>query len=364
VILRDPAEAFAATYAEARAKFADAAKARGYRLAAHGHPDVRGAEGETLAMDVATTGGDDAAGLLVITSATHGVEGFCGSGCQVGLLGDDSFAAAVAATGAAVAMVHAVNPYGFSHLRRTNEGNVDLNRNFRSFAAPPAPNASYAEVHPFVVPATWPPAPDNEAWIGAYLRERGPAAFQQAVTGGQCEFPDGLFYGGTAPAWSNTTLRSVLREHGRRRRRVALIDVHTGLGPCGHGEKIYVGEGDAASVARTRATFGADVTSYFDGSSTSAALTGVIDQAVRDACPSARFTGIGLEYGTVDLMTTLQALRADQWLANHGGAQAAQRGAIKRAMRDAFYVDRPDWKAMVWGQARVAALQALRGLAA
>ena len=361
--MRDPAEAFASTYAEARARFAAAAQARGYALDAHEHPDARGAEGETLAMDVATTGRRDAESLLVITSGTHGVEGFCGSGCQVGLLGDDSFAAAVASSGAAVALVHAVNPYGLSHLRRTNEGNVDLNRNFRSFASPPEPNAAYAEVHPVVVPPTWPPDPENEAKIGAYLRERGPAAFQQAVSGGQCEFPDGLFYGGTAPAWSNATLRGVLREQGRGRRRVTLIDIHTGLGPCGHGEKIYVGTGDAASVARTRATFGADVTSYFDGSSTSAALTGVIDQAVRDECPSVTFTGIGLEYGTIDLMATLQALRADQWLANHGGAHAPQRAAIKRALRDAFYVDRPDWKAMVWAQARVAALQALRGMA-
>lgn len=361
--MRDPAESFAATYAEARAKFAAAARARGYALAAHELPGVRGAEGEPLAMDIATTGLRDAEALLVITSGTHGVEGYCGSGCQVGLLGDDSFAAAVAASGAAVAMVHAVNPYGFSHLRRTNEDNVDMNRNFRPFDAPPAPNAAYAEVHGFVVPATWPPAPENEAKVAAYLRERGPAAFQQAVSGGQCEFPDGLFYGGNAPAWSNTTLRQVLRDHGRGRRRVTLIDVHTGLGPCGHGEKIYVGNGDAASVARTRVTFGADVTSYFDGSSTSAALTGVIDRALRDECPTASFTGIGLEFGTIDLMATLMALRGDQWLANRGGPQAPQRHAIKRALRDAFYVDRPDWKAMVWGQARVAALQALRGLA-
>jgi hypothetical protein len=362
--MRDPADAFAATYAEARAKFAAAAQARGYALVAHEHPEARGAAGEALAMDVATAGARDAEAMLVITSGTHGVEGFCGSGCQVGLLGDDSFAAAVAATGASVVMVHAVNPYGFSHLRRTNEDNVDLNRNFRSFDTPAPANAAYAEVHPWVVPDTWPPAPENEARIGAYLRERGPAAFQQAVSGGQYEFPDGLFYGGTAPAWSNTTLRQVLREHGRGRRRVTLIDVHTGLGPWGHGEKIYVGTGDAASVARTRATFGADVTSYFDGSSTSAALTGVIDRGVRDECPSAAFTGIGLEFGTIDLMATLQALRGDQWLANRREPGAPQREAIKRALRDAFYGDRPDWKAMVWGQARVAALQALRGLAA
>ena len=123
-----------------------------------------------------------------------------------------------------------------------------------------------------------------------------------------------------------------------------------------------MGEGDAASVARTRACFGADVTSYYDGSSTSAALSGVIYQAVLDECPAAEFTGMALEYGTLPLMTVLDALRGDHWLANHAGSPPPQRTAIKRAVRDAFYVDRADWKAMVWAQARVAALQALKGL--
>ena len=361
--MREPADAFSVTYAEARAKFLAAAKSRGYGVEPHVHPAARGAQGEPLAMDVATGGRDDAGALLLITSATHGVEGFCGSGCQVALLGDDAFAAAVDAAGIAVAFVHAVNPYGFSHLRRTNEDNVDLNRNFRAFSSPPARNAAYADVHPMLVPDAWPPTAENEARIAAYIATNGPIAYQTAVSSGQCEYADGLFYGGTKPAWSNATLRGIVRRLGATRRKLGLIDLHTGLGPCGHGEKIYMGEGDAASVARTRAFFGADVTSYYDGSSTSAKLSGVIYQAALDECPAAEFTGIALEYGTLDLMAVVDALRGDQWLANHSSAPASQRAAIKRRVRDAFYVDRADWKAMVWGQARAAALQALKGLA-
>lgn len=359
----DPADAYAATYAEARVKFAGAARARGCDVESHEHPRVRGAQGETLAMDVAVLGRGDAPALLVLTSATHGVEGFCGSGAQVGLLRDDAFVSAAGAAGVDVAFVHAVNPFGFSHLRRTNEDNVDLNRNFRDFSTPPPPNTAYAEVHALVVPPTWPPAPGHEARIAAYVDARGARAWQTAVSSGQCEFPDGLFYGGTKPAWSNTTLRAVLRRLGAGRRRIGWIDFHTGLGPCGHGEKIYMGEGDAASIERARSAFGADVTSYLDGSSTSAKLTGVVYRAALDECPEAELTAIALEVGTLDLAAVLDALRADQWLANGGDAPPAQRAAIKRAIRDAFYVDRTDWKAMVWAQARVAGLQAVRALA-
>jgi hypothetical protein len=105
------------------------------------------------------------------------------------------------------------------------------------------------------------------------------------------------------------------------------------------------------------------VTSFYTGSSTSAAVTGSLASVAVEECPRVRFAGIGLEFGTVPLAHVLQALRADQWLANQpAGALPPQREPIKRALRDAFYIDTDEWKAMVYGQARVAVLQALRGL--
>ena len=59
----------------------------------------------------------------------------------------------------------------------------------------------------------------------------------------------------------------------------------------------------------------------------------------------------------------MQALRADQWLANHPAAPVTLRGAIKRQMRDAFYDASVAWQAIVYGQARTAVLQAVRSLA-
>ena len=360
----DPIPHFAATYAEARGRFADAAKARGLAVTHHVHPTATGAQGEELAIDVAVLGPPDAGEMLLLLSATHGVEGFCGSGCQVGFLRDDAFFARMIDSNVRVVLLHALNPYGFSHLRRTNEDNIDLNRNFRDFSTPPPPHRAYAEVHPFIVPPTWPPPPENEARIGAYIAAHGQPALQAAVSGGQCEFPDGLFYGGVRPAWSNGVLRQVLREHARNARTLAWIDFHTGLGPRGHGEKIFAGRENAADFARAKAWWGADVTSFHDGSSTSAPLTGVNYNAAYDECPQADYAGIALEYGTVSFAAVLQALRADQWLANHPDAPAAVAAPIKRAMRDAFYEDAADWKATVYAQALAQTQRALTGLAA
>ena len=349
----DPLAGFSATYAEARDRFTAAARDRGLAVARHVHPAARGAEGEELSIDVAALGPAGAQGVLLLISGTHGAEGFCGSGCQVDFLRDDAFFAEMTGSGVRIVFLHALNPYGFSHIRRTNEDNVDLNRNFRDWTSPPPANAKYAQVHDFMVPANWPPSPANEARLAAYVQQRGERALQEAVSGGQCEFPGGLFYGGSRAAWSNGVLRRVLREHASQARSLAWIDFHTGLGPRGHGEKIYSGRDDPADIARARAWWGADVTSFYDGSSASAPLTGVNYNAAYEECPQATYTGIAIEYGTQPMMAVLQALRGDQWLESHPDAPEDVRRSIKRAVRDAFYQDADDWKRTVHEQALV-----------
>jgi hypothetical protein len=81
------AACFAQTYAQARSLFLRAAADAGLTVQSHPHPR-RGRDGEILAMDVARLGPPDATALLVLSSACHGVEGFCGSGAQVALLRD------------------------------------------------------------------------------------------------------------------------------------------------------------------------------------------------------------------------------------------------------------------------------------
>ena len=354
---------FAGSYAEARAKFLAAARARDLAVHSEVRPDLRGADGEELAMDVAMLGPPDADAVFVLTSATHGIEGYCGSGAQVGLLHDEAFVRALLAARVGVLFVHAVNPHGFSHGRRVNEDNVDLNRNFRNFATPLPANAAYAEIHTMLLPPTWPPPKQSEQGLGAYVAKHGERAFQTALTGGQYAFADGLFYGGARATWSNRTLRAVLRRHAAGRRRVAWIDFHTALGPRGHGEKIYAGHNVAADLARARAFWGEEVTSFYDGSSTSASVVGFVTSAGYDECPGAEFTAMALEYGTVPLPQVLQALPADHWLHNHPEAPEALRPAIRRQMRDAFYVEADDWKEQVYAQARSAALATVERLA-
>ncbi len=358
-------EAFSPRYALARQKFLQGCASAGLTVQSHAHPQ-KGREGEALAMDVALDGDAQADRLLIVSSACHGVEGHCGSGVQVFALHDAEWREKSRDQGVAVLYVHALNPHGFSHSRRVTHENVDLNRNFLDFSQTLPVNEAYASLEPLLLPAEWPPTPANQAEIGSLIEREGLGFYQAAVTRGQYQFADGMFYGGDAPTWSNRTLREVLRTHAAGARRIGWIDFHTGLGPNGIGERIFAGRDDKTAYARANVWWGtpaAPVTSMYDGSSTSAFLTGLMCYALDDECPQAEHTCMALEYGTLPMLEVTQALRADHWLHKHPEAPAELAAAIRSQMLETFYTDTDAWRGQVISQARQAMFQAVDGLA-
>ncbi|MDM0033793.1 M14 family metallopeptidase [Variovorax sp. J22P271] len=357
---------FSGTYAEARQKFVEAGMACGARARQFILPDHRGVFGEPLSIDTAYIGPDQPRRLLIVSSGTHGVEGFCGSGCQVAVLHDTGLKDRLAQAGVGLLLIHAINPYGFSHLQRTNEDNIDVNRNFVDFDAPLPPSPHYLEVESFVLPPQWPPSGQDIERQQAFVRQHGERGLRHAVSSGQRVSPQGLFYGGTAPSWSNRTVRAILREHGAAAQAIAWIDIHTGLGPYGHGEKLYAGRNDARDIARARACWGSDVFLTFSGNtdSVSVDVTGLVCSSLHDECVQAEALLVGLEFGTLPFSAVQSALYHAAWIRAHGGkVDAATRAAAARVLRDAFYCDNDVWKGMILGQARVACLQVAQSLA-
>lgn len=370
-------DAFSSSYAQARIKFLEAAASAGLQIKSFNHP-LLGKDGETLAMDVALqlpVNGQPSDKLLIVSSACHGVEGYCGSGVQTYALHDELWLEKARTDNVTVLYIHALNPYGFSHIRRTTHENVDLNRNFHDFTQALPVNSAYRELAAMLMPPNWPPSADNMAQLQAYIAKHGEFAFQSAVSGGQHEYPQGLFYGGIAPTWSNQTLRKVLAQHAPGVKKLGWIDVHTGLGPSGLGERIFAGKDDPVALARTRrwwggtlkadGTYETPITSFYDGSSTSAKLTGLMWSAAYDAFPSAEYTAIAMEYGTVPPLQVNMAMRAENWLhhhPNHPDVPPELATKIKQDMLAAFYTDTDVWKGQIIGQARQALFQAVAGL--
>lgn len=353
---------FPSDYVVGRANFRAAAADRGFQLSAYTNPHAQGPKGETLTTDVATLGPADARHALIVISGTHGVEGYAGSGCQMGLLSAPAFARLPSDT--RIILIHALNAYGFAWNRRVTEDNVDLNRNFVDHAVRREPHAGYVELRDAIAPPNL--QPDTiaaaDARLAAYVKVHGAFALQEAISQGQYAFPDGMYFGGVREQWSAGLLKHILRREAVRCGYVAIVDVHTGLGPYGYGELITEERPDSPTFLRARKWWGDSVTSTKGGDSSSADVHGSVDSAFAECLPHAELTMTCLEYGTYATLEVFRALRADNWLHIHGDPMSNAAASIKAQIRRAFYPDCDDWKDMVWQRAQAVLSQALEGV--
>ncbi len=358
----DVIEYFARDYRAARAKFLEAADAAGLTVETLENP-ATGPDGKTLFTDVATIGDPNAEKVLLANSTTHGVEGFCGSGVMVGWLRSGAWKALP--EGVRAVLVHAINPHGFAWLRRVNEDNVDLNRNFVDHDAVPPENPDYDTLHAHLIPERWDAAAQAgvQAFMDGEVAARGEFAVRTALCQGQYGHADGLFHGGRAPTWSNRTFRDILRRHCGSARHIAFLDFHTGLGPYGTAEMIARFEADTPLARRLQSWFGEGLTSATMGTSSSPALSGLIATSVGQECPDAEVSSITVEYGTYPPRVVIAALVADNWLHLKGDPASNLGQAIKADIRRRFYPDEDDWKELVYLRGRQIIARAMTGLA-
>jgi Protein of unknown function (DUF2817) len=145
-------------------------------------------------------------------------------------------------------------------------------------------------------------------------------------------------------------------------KRLAVLDIHTGLGKPGFGEPIYVGPNNDG-YETSKKWYGLEVKSTMQGTSVSAAITGSVADAFPGSSPDREMVYLALEFGTLSSAEVLSALRADHWLNAIPNRDTPLRSSISRQMRDAFYLDAPWWKAAVYGRSidfAIRASQALR----
>jgi uncharacterized protein (DUF952 family) len=338
-------EALATDYPSARSRFLDAAADVGATVESFTHPR-RGLDDEELFVDVARLGPDEPDACVLVVSATHGVEGYAGSALQTHWLAEHAHHRP---DETAVFLVHGFNPFGFSWVRRVNEDNVDLNRNFTDWNEPLPTNVAYDQIASALVPTDW-SAETQQRTLADLLTVAGDwglERMQTAVSSGQYAHPTGVFFGGDRPVWSHRWLRSWASDNLSGARDLAVLDLHTGLGAWGACQLIGHDRAGTAGHARASDWWG-PVVAMGGEQSVSASLTGDWLGIVQELAPRARTTRVALEFGTVDTITVLQSLRADAWLHTHGDPRGDEAAAIRAQVRAAFTDDDPRWIRSAW----------------
>ena len=220
-------------YSKARYNFLSAAKEQATFVESWQYP-LRGVGNEKLYTDLAWFGDRHAQKVLVLVSGTHGVEGYCGSGIQVGSMRTGWHLQADSDT--AIAMVHGLNPYGMSHFRRVNEDGVDINRNFIDFQQPLPQNSFYQDLVEEIVPQQWTETTQTETLdrVTEYISQTPNGIADLAR--GQYQYWYAPFYGGEVPTRSNRIFQQICDRYLSDKQAIGLLDYHTGLGQYATGQ--------------------------------------------------------------------------------------------------------------------------------
>jgi len=307
------------------------------------------------------------------------VEGFSGSSIQYSLLDnpqilnrdiDANTASGEEEDLPTLMFVHAVNPYGFANLRRFNENNVDLNRNFLSkdqfheVMAQDPNHARYVDHMDLINPTE----SFVTKWDFYFLRViycaviYGLDSLKETLVTGNYHFPNSMFFGGVELQPSYVKLNNFLAAHFDipNMKEVGIIDVHTGLGPSGFDSltnegmtrdeavEIFGGD-DNQFVDHLIGTHKDDDASGTNGDSEILSgyskVIGLLCHGLKEHIfpPSTRIYPIVQEFGTVPGVLIFKASRAENAMYHYDPARRSPRYA--QDLRDVFYLkDNAVWK--------------------
>ena len=210
--------------------------------------------------------------LIVLTTGVHGMEGYIGS-VMLDVFFEEIYPD-IDIQNTGILIVANVNPYGMKYMRRYNENNVDLNRNFildwDNFDK--TSNKDYPEVKEFLQPEG---KIGNAFWheVEFYLNlakealSKGADKVSNALLTGQYEYADGVYYGGNGDEKSTAYLKSVFNDCiDGEYDNIIHIDIHSGYGPR-YNMVIFNSVYETMTEAETKKAFGYDYVISHDSES-------------------------------------------------------------------------------------------------
>ncbi|MAR12338.1 MAG: hypothetical protein CL681_20505 [Blastopirellula sp.] len=336
---------FSTHYEQARERFRAAVEQANGQLTSYAVEVDAPDSGAALTMDVAILGDAHSRNAVVVSSGVHGVEGFFGSAIQTAWL--QRHADTSAREDLCTILVHAVNPYGFAERRRWNEDNVDVNRNFllpdESFQGEPD---GYPLLDGFLNPPGPPPRLDLSLLqlLGLCLRH-GYAPLAHAVTVGQYEHPQGLFFGGTSP----TASQRIFQQHGDawlgEAERIIHVDLHSGLGRFAQYQMLA----PPTPVAEkwSDEVFGADNVQVVGRKKNVYRARGALTEWMTERLSQRTLLSVVAEFGTYRSLRVLNALRRENRAFHYSARDSAAYASAKAELLECFCPASTRWRRTV-----------------
>ncbi|MCF7982312.1 MAG: M14 family metallopeptidase, partial [Pseudomonadales bacterium] len=187
----------------------------------------------------------------------------------------------------------------------------------------------------------------------------GQTAFEIALSGGQYSDRYGPFYGGHQPAHGHRVINEVIENYQLASRHLAVIDIHSGLGPYAHGELINDHPIASSGFQTANRWYGASVTSPAAGNSSSVRKAGLLDYRWHQLMTE-RGSFITLEFGSYRIQDMFEVVLENHRSWKSGNPQAIHQSA--HAMLEHFCPQDNYWRELVLIKGRQVIQQALSGL--
>lgn len=310
--------------------------------------------------------------LLVITGGEHGIEGYAG----IAFLDvfQREFLPLIDRDRIGLRVLLPINPWGMKHHRRVNENNVDLNRTFHPDSSPVdrKVNRAYTDALSLV---------QEEKPVRGYnltrfrfacrylwmARKLGFKDLKKALTFGQFQYPQGLYYGGTQIQPSTAYMKRYFDEVFSSCEDIVHLDIHTGAGPKNRMtivnsafspgssddyERLY---GYRPVVKATNDEFYAMIGDMID----------YIYQMAPVKFPNTKFYSTCFEYGLIGespwgKLKSRQAIVQENQAFHHGAESKSVHRLIRKRFDEVFYSHSEDWHTAMVEDTRLALSGILR----
>ena len=322
---------YSPTYREARRRFIERATAAGATLGKYSLT-IENEEADEFTIDVAVLGPDGAPAILA-SSGLHGVEGFFGSAIQLAMLDELK---AGSTQNIRWVFIHAINPFGFSKIRRFNEDNVDLNRNFLlpNFQYTGAPE-NYGRMNGLLNPTNEPSRYELFRLKALWNITRfGMASLKQCIAAGQYEYPRGIFYGGSRPSRAMELIHENCEQWIGSTQNVLHLDFHSGLGTFGKYKLLLAELADSEQYQWYERVFGHDRVEAWNEAAYN--TTGSMGQWLQHHFADRDYRFVTAEFGTYGPLRVLSAIRAENRAHHFGSVQSQRYRDAKQELMECF----------------------------